>query len=59
MAQETQTPEDREAELARREAALAAREAQLAQAAGRIGRRRRPILSRAKSACWTTATRTL
>ena len=31
MAQEKQTPEEREAELARREAALAAREAQLAQ----------------------------
>jgi hypothetical protein len=31
MAQENQTPEQREAELARREAVLAAREAQLAQ----------------------------
>ena len=31
MAQEKQTPEEREAELARREAALAAREEQLAQ----------------------------
>ena len=31
MAQEKQTPEEREAELARREAALAAQEAQLAQ----------------------------
>ena len=31
MAQENQTPEQREAELARREAALAAREAELAQ----------------------------
>lgn len=31
MAQQDQTPESREAELARREAALAAREAQLAQ----------------------------
>ena len=31
IAQEKQTPEEREAELARREAALAAREAQLAQ----------------------------
>ena len=57
MAQQTQTPEQREEELARREAALAAREAKLAQEqAEQAGR---PILKRAKRACWTTATRTL
>ena len=58
MAQEKQTPEEREAELARREAALAAREAQLAQeqAGWQAGRQ---TLRKAKRACSTTVTRIL
>ena len=52
MAQEKQTPEEREAELARREAALAAREAQLAQEQAELA-------AQEKRACSTTATKTL
>ena len=53
MAQEKQTPEEREAELARREAALAAREAQLAQEQAELADQKE------KRACSTTATKTL
>mgnify|MGYP007039108441 CR=1 FL=1 len=60
MAQEKQTPEEREAELARREAALAAREAQLAQEQAELaGQARRQTLRKEKRACSTTATKTL
>ena len=58
MAQEKQTPEEREAELARREAALAAREAQLAQEQAELAGRKADF-EEAKRACSTTATKTL
>ena len=58
MAQEKQTPEEREAELARREAALAAREAQLAQEQAELAGRKADF-EEGKRACSTTATKTL
>ena len=46
MAQQTQTPEQREEELARREAALAAREAKLAQEQAELAGRKAELAGR-------------
>ena len=49
MAQQTQTPEQREEELARREAALAAREAKLAQEQAELAGRKADLEAGKKS----------